>query len=55
MLDLNQKFDESIIVPNIIQLLPKDFIKHNTEIKIDRSFKYFESISLLGKSKKLNK
>ncbi len=54
MLDLNQKFDENIIVPNIIQLLPKDFTQHDTEIKIDKSFKYFESIKLLGKSKKLN-
>ena len=54
MLDLNQKFDEKFVVPNIIQLLPKDFAKHDTEIKIDSSFKYFESILLLGKSKKLN-
>ena len=42
MLDLNKKFDESVIVPDIIQLLPKDFIKQDTEIKIDSSFKYFE-------------
>ena len=54
MLDLNKKFDESVIVPDIIQLLPKDFIKQDTEIKIDSSFKYFESILLLGKTKKLN-
>ena len=54
MPDLNKKFDESVIIPDIIQLLPKDFIKQDTEIKIDSSFKYFESILLLGKTKKLN-
>ena len=54
MLDLNKKFDEKFVIPNIIRLLPKDFTKHDTEIKIDSSFKYFESILLLGKSKKLN-
>lgn len=54
MLDLNKKFDESIIIPSITRLLPKDFIHHNTEIKIDSSFKNFESILLLGKSRKLN-
>ena len=54
MLDLNKKFDESIIISSITRLLHKDFIHYNTEIKIDSSFKNFESISLLGKSKKLN-
>ena len=36
MLNLNKKFDESVIIPDIIQLLPKDFIKQDTSRGISK-------------------
>ena len=54
MLDLNLKYNESSVVAIIKDLLSKDFVEKNTKIIIDNSFKYFENITLLGVSKRLN-
>lgn len=54
MTDFSQPYEKQDFIPLLEKLLPEDFVAHDEEVSIPFQAKYFQKVTYLGESAKLN-